>query len=56
MFDLKSIFERINSYLVEKGCVTGPVRIAIRQQLNEFIVFHVNIIALVTFISRNFEF
>lgn len=50
MFDLKSIFARINSYLVDKGCVTAAVRIAIRQQLNEFIVFHVNIIALVNFI------
>lgn len=49
MFDLKSIFERINRYMVDKGCVTGTVRAAIRQELNGFIVFHVNIIASVNF-------
>lgn len=56
MFDLKSIFEQINSHLVGTRHGATPVRTAIRQKLNEFIGFHVDIIALVIFPMRIWEF
>lgn len=56
MFDLKAIFEQINSHLVGKRHAATPLRIAIRQKLNEFIGFHVDIIALVHFPMPNLEF
>lgn len=54
IFDLKSIFVQINNRLGDKRYATATARIVIRQKLNEFIGFHTNIIALVTFSMWNF--
>lgn len=54
LFDLKSIFEQINSQLTDKHCTSKSVRCIIRQKLNEFIGFHFSIIALVS-IYRNIK-
>lgn len=44
MFDLKSIFDEINRHLEGKRNITSTASTAIRQKLNEFIGFHLNII------------
>lgn len=54
LFDLKSIFEQINSQLTDKPGSSPSVRSAIRRKLNEFIGFHFSIIALVS-IYRNIQ-
>lgn len=49
IFDLKSMFAQNDSYLLDRRHITQAAAKAIFLKLNEFLQFHVNVIALVHF-------